>query len=252
MTRIITDVGQALTRHFPPYYPCLSVSSVVKFRPNQRKFASISGSHLFMKIPLFVIVLVSCALSTVSAQEPVTVVTRYPQPPEAPDEVIALIEIPEGSINKYEIDEESGLLFLDRVMSMPLVYPINYGTFPSTVAGDGDPLDAMVFSRIPIHPGVLVRVRPVGVLRMIDGGEQDDKILCVPVSKVDPHYDGIVTIDDFPEIERQRIEAFFRVYKDLPAGRKKVELGGFGDVEEAKKLIREAMPKTEAEAPSQE
>ncbi len=188
-----------------------------------------------------VITLVSCCFSFVSAKEPATVATRYPQPPEAPDEMIALIEIPEGSINKYEVDEDSGLLFLDRVMSMPVVYPVNYGTFPCTMAGDGDPLDAMIFSRVPIQAGVLVRVRPVGVLRMIDGGEQDDKILCVPVSKVDPTYDGIQSIDDFPEIELKRIEAFFRVYKDLPAGRKKVELGGFGDAKEAKKLLGEAI-----------
>ncbi len=195
---------------------------------------------IYLHIPCALALLCLSFLSA-SAREPASSATRYPQPAEAPDEMIALIEIPEGSINKYEIDEESGLLFLDRVTSMPVVYPVNYGTFPQTLAGDGDALDAMVFSREPIQAGVMVRVRPVGVLRMIDGGEQDDKILCVPVSKVEPFYDGMTTISDFPEIEIQRIEAFFRVYKDLPAGRKKVELGGFGDVEEAKKLLREAV-----------
>ncbi len=166
---------------------------------------------------------------------------KYPQPKNAPEEMIALIEIPMGSTHKYEIDEESGLLFLDRSMTMPVVYPTNYGTFPSTKAGDNDPLDALVFSREPIQAGVLVRVRPVGVLRSTDGGEQDDKILCVPVSKVDPTYDKVASPHHFPEIEIQRIEEFFKIYKNLPPGRKKVELGGFGDAEEAKKVLSEAM-----------
>jgi len=165
----------------------------------------------------------------------------YPQPDSAPNELMAVIEIPQGSINKYEIDHATGLLILNRVVSMPVAYPANYGAFPRTLAGDGDPLDLLVSTRAPIQAGALVLVRPIGVLRMIDAGVQDDKILCVPASKVDPTYDDIKTVDDLPKIEREGIEAFFRIYKDLPEGRKKVELTGFGGVEEAHKIIRDAL-----------
>jgi len=165
----------------------------------------------------------------------------FPQPDSAPNELMAVIEIPQGSTNKYEIDHATGLLILNRVVSMPVAYPANYGAFPRSLAGDGDPLDLLVATRAPIQAGALVLVRPIGVLRMIDAGEQDDKILCVPASKVDPTYDDIKTVEDLPKIERDRIEAFFRIYKDLPEGRKKVELKGFGGVEEAHRIIRDAL-----------
>ncbi len=83
-------------------------------------------------------------------------------------------------------------------------------------------------------PGTLIKLRPIGVLKMIDGGEKDDKIIAVPASKIDPTYDDIKTITDLPKIEQQRLEAFFRVYKELPEGRKKVELAGFNDAAAAK------------------
>src|SRR4051794_40009640 len=88
----------------------------------------------------------------------------------APEEVLLAVEIPAGSSVKYEINEE-GLVFVDRFQSMPVTYPANYGSLPRTLAGDGDPLDALVLTREPLHPGVLIRFRPVGVLRMIDDGE---------------------------------------------------------------------------------
>lgn len=162
------------------------------------------------------------------------------QPRSAPDEVYLVVEIPAGSSTKYEIRED-GLVYADRFQSMPVVYPANYGAIPRTLAGDGDGLDAMVFTREPLHPGTLVRFRPIGVLRMLDGGEPDEKLIGVPVSSVDPTYDAIRDITDLPAIERERIEAFFRVYKDLPAGRKVVELDGFGDAAEARALLREAL-----------
>ena len=162
------------------------------------------------------------------------------QPREAPDEVLLAVEIPAGSFTKYEINEE-GLLYVDRFQSMPVAYPANYGSMPRTLAGDGDPLDALVLTREPLHPGVLVKFRPIGVLRMIDKGEHDEKIIGVPTDKVDPTYADIRDLADLPEIERQRIEAFFRIYKDLPAGRNTVELHGWGDAAEAKKLIGEAL-----------
>ena len=162
------------------------------------------------------------------------------QPKKAPDEVLLAVEIPAGSFTKYEINEE-GLVYVDRFQSMPVVYPANYGSMPRTLAGDGDPLDALVLTREPLHPGVLIAFRPIGYLRMLDKGEQDDKVIGVPTDKVDPTYSNIRDLADLPEIERQRIEAFFRVYKDLPKGRNPVQLDGYGDAREAKALIRESL-----------
>ena len=162
------------------------------------------------------------------------------QAENAPNDVHMAVEIPAGSITKYEINEE-GLVFVDRFQSMPVAYPANYGSLPRTLGGDNDPLDALVLTREALHPGVLIKFRPVAVLRMIDGGEADEKIIGVPSSDVDPTYDKIRDVDDLPLIERQRIEAFFSVYKQLPEGRKKVELNGYGNAAEARKLIEEAL-----------
>ncbi|MCR6662588.1 MAG: inorganic diphosphatase [Luteimonas sp.] len=162
------------------------------------------------------------------------------QPESAPGQVLLAVEIPAGSITKYEIGDD-GLVFVDRFQSMPVAYPANYGSMPRTLAGDGDPLDALVLTREPLHPGVLIRFRPIGVLRMVDGGERDEKIIGVPTDKVDPSYAGIRDIGDLPQIERDRIEAFFRVYKDLPKGRNPVVLDGYGDAAEARALIVESL-----------
>lgn len=162
------------------------------------------------------------------------------QSPKVPEEAVLAVEIPAGSFTKYEINEE-GLLFVDRFQSMPVAYPANYGSMPRTLAGDGDPLDALVLTREPLHPGVLIRFRPIGVLRMVDDGKTDEKIIGVPTDKVDPTYAGIRDLADLPAIERDRIEAFFRVYKDLPRGRNPVRLNGYGDAAEAKALIQAVM-----------
>lgn len=163
------------------------------------------------------------------------------QSDKAPEEVVAVIEIPQGSFTKYEIDPETGWVAVDRFQSMPVAYPANYGVITSSLAGDGDNLDVLVFSREPVVPGAIIKVRPIGVLKMIDGGDEDDKVIAVPTSKLDPTYDRIQDITDLPEIEVQRIESFFRVYKQLPAGRKSVELGGFRDAAEAKRLVAKAI-----------
>ena len=166
---------------------------------------------------------------------------RAAQPDAAPDEVLLAVEIPAGSFTKYEIGAQDGLVHVDRFLSMPVAYPANYGSMPRTLAGDGDPLDALVLTRAPLPPGVLVRFRPIGVLRMLDDGEHDHKIIGVPTDQVDPSYSGIRNLADLPPVERQRIEAFFRVYKDLPDGRNKVVLDGFGDAAEARTLVLEAL-----------
>ena len=184
---------------------------------------------------------ISLCIGTAIAGEPNV---RHPfhaeQAKDAPESAVLAIEIPAGSITKYEINEE-GLVFVDRFQSMPVAYPANYGSLPRTQAGDGDPLDALVLTREALHPGVLIRFRPVGVLRMEDDGDADQKIIGVPTDKVDPTYSGIRDLNDVPQVERDRIEAFFRVYKDLPKGRNPVRLSGYGDAAEAKALIREAM-----------
>ena len=105
-----------------------------------------------------------------------------------------------------------------------------------------------MLTREALHPGVLIRFRPVGVLRMEDAGEADQKIIGVPTDKVDPTYAGIRDLADLPQVELDRIEAFFRVYKDLPKGRNPVRLSGYGDAAEAKALIREAMQRFEKQS----
>ena len=162
------------------------------------------------------------------------------QPKNAPDEVNLAVEIPAGSFTKYEIKDD-GLVHVDRFQSMPVAYPANYGSMPRTLAGDNDPLDALVLTREPLHPGVLVQFRPIGYLKMLDKGEHDEKIIGVPTDKVDPTYAGIRDLADLPQIERDRIEAFFRVYKDLPKGRNPVELNGWGNAAEAKFVIEAAL-----------
>lgn len=160
-----------------------------------------------------------------------------------PNDVQVVIEIPAGSFTKYELDAKTGLIFVDRFQSMSVVYPTNYGSIPSTVGPDGDPLDSLVITRQPIYPGALIRVRPIGVLKMIDGGEVDDKIVAVPISKLDPTYDNVKTIDDLPEIERARIEQFFAVYKKLPDGRKVVEMKGYDGANAAADMLTTGMEK---------
>lgn len=178
--------------------------------------------------------------ATGAAQAEYTSPFAFPQPEDS-SQFYTVVEIPQGSFTKYEIDADTGHIIVDRYQSMPVVYPANYGSIPSSLGGDGDPLDALVFSREPIVPGAMILVRAIGVLHMIDGGEADDKIVAVPVSDVDPTYDDIRSIDDLPAIERQRVEAFFRVYKQLPEGRKVVELNGFSGVNEAQTLVSDAI-----------
>lgn len=168
------------------------------------------------------------------------------QPKEVPEEANLAVEIPAGSFTKYEIKED-GLVHVDRFQSMPVAYPANYGSMPRTLAGDNDPLDALVLTREPLHPGVIVRFRPIGYLKMVDKGEHDEKVIGVPTDKIDPTYANIRDLQDLPLIERQRIEAFFRVYKDLPEGRNPVQLNGWGNAAEAKALIRDAMQRFDAQ-----
>jgi inorganic pyrophosphatase len=177
---------------------------------------------------------------TVSAAVQAENILSFPQPDSLPDEFYAVTEIPAGGIIKYETDAKTGFIVADRFQSMPVAYPANYGSLTQSLGGDNDPLDVIFYTRAPLAPGTLIKLRPIGVLKMIDGGEVDDKIVAVPASKVDPTYDAIQTVADLPKLEQQRLEAFFRVYKALPEGRKNVELKGFEDASAAKAEIKQA------------
>jgi inorganic pyrophosphatase len=189
-------------------------------------------------IAALAITLLSSASSLAEYMNPID----FPQSGD-PTDVQVVIEIPAGSFTKYELDAKTGHIFVDRFQSMPVVYPTNYGSIPSTVGPDGDPLDALVITRQPVYPGALIRVRPIGIMKMIDGGDIDDKIVAVPISKLDPTYDEIKTIDDLSAIERSRIEQFFAVYKRLPDGRKVVEMKGFDGVNAAMDMLKTGLDK---------
>lgn len=185
---------------------------------------------------LSVIALLVSASAAVQAQN----VLDFPQPDNVPDEFYAVTEIPAGGMIKYETDAKTGFIVADRFQSMPVAYPANYGSLTQSLGGDNDPLDVIFYTRAPLQPGTLIKLRPIGVLKMIDGGEVDDKIIAVPTSKIDPTYDDIKEMKDLPKIEQERLQAFFRVYKQLPDGRKKVELNGFEDAAKAKAEIKQA------------
>ena len=130
-----------------------------------------------------------------------------------PKDFTAVIEIPKGSNCKYEMDKDTGMLRLDRVLYTSTHYPANYGFIPRTFADDGDPLDVLVLCDEPIYPMTLMRVYPIGVMRMIDGGALDDKIIAVPFS--DPTYNHIRSIDELPAHIFDEMMHFFSVYKQL-------------------------------------
>jgi inorganic pyrophosphatase len=157
-----------------------------------------------------------------------------------PDDINVVIEIPEGSGVKYEIDKETGAIFVDRFLFTSLSYPAAYGYIPNTLAEDGDPADALVLTPSPIVPGAVIRSRPIGVLLMTDESGKDEKIICVPHTKVHPYYSDVNTIEDLPEIQRQTIAHFFETYKDLEPG-KWVKVDGFGSLEQAHDAIRRAL-----------
>ncbi|KAK9817032.1 hypothetical protein WJX72_008679 [[Myrmecia] bisecta] len=126
-------------------------------------------------------------------------------------QVNAVIEIPKGSKVKYELDKASGLLYVDRVLYSSVVYPHNYGFIPQTLDGDGDPVDILVINQEPAYPGAFLRARPIGVFKMIDGGEQDDKIIAVHVD--DPEFKNLNDVAQLPPHRLAEIKRFFEDYK---------------------------------------
>jgi inorganic pyrophosphatase len=152
-----------------------------------------------------------------------------------------IIEIPMHSDPiKYEIDKETGALFVDRFVSTSMHYPCNYGYIPNTLSGDGDPVDVLVLAPFALMPGVVVRCRPIGLLKMADEAGPDTKLLAVPIDKLTPLYRQIETARDLPENTLAQIAHFFAHYKDLEPG-KWVKVEGWGNPEEARREIADGV-----------
>ncbi|HEY3694622.1 inorganic diphosphatase [Phenylobacterium sp.] len=155
-----------------------------------------------------------------------------------PYDVNAVIEIPQGGEPvKYEMDKESGAIFVDRFLHTAMFYPGNYGFIPHTMADDGDPMDILVVGPTPVVPGAVIRCRPIGALKMRDEAGGDEKVLAVPVDALHPFYLGVESWRGLPAILTEQIAHFFQHYKDLEKG-KSVEMGGWADPEETAQLIR--------------
>jgi inorganic pyrophosphatase len=148
-----------------------------------------------------------------------------------------LIEIPGGSKNKYEYDKELRAFALDRVLYSSVRYPYDYGFVPNTLADDGDPLDGMVIIDEPTFPGCIIAARPIGMLEMIDGGDRDEKILCVPDK--DPRYTHVKSLNDVAPHRLEEIAEFFRSYKNLE--KKVTEILGWQDVGKVSALVEQCI-----------
>ena len=153
---------------------------------------------------------------------------------DVPNDFNVIIEIPMNSDPiKYEVDKETGAMFVDRFMSTSMHYPCNYGYIPHTLSEDGDPVDVLVISPVPLISGVVVRCRPLGVLRMVDEAGEDAKVLGVPIDKLCGLYRKVKTHADLSELMRSQIAHFFEHYKDLEPG-KWVKINGWAGVKDAK------------------
>jgi len=166
---------------------------------------------------------------------------RVPSGIDLPNDFNVVIEISMHSEPiKYEVDKESGAIFVDRFMSTAMHYPCNYGYIPHTIAGDGDPVDVLVLSQFALPPGVVVRCRPIGMLKMTDEAGDDAKLLAVPVDKLTPMYRDVESPRDLPQLVLDQISHFFDHYKDLEPG-KFVNIKGWVGIDEAKKEIMDGV-----------
>jgi inorganic pyrophosphatase len=156
---------------------------------------------------------------------------------DVPEDLNVIIEVPMGSEPiKYELDKDSGAVFVDRFLHTAMTYPCNYGFIPHTLSLDGDPVDVLVVGRRPLMPGCVVAVRPIGVLLMEDDKGQDEKILAVPAHRLHPFFDDVEEYTDLPAILLEQIKHFFEHYKDLEKG-KWVKVHGWGNKAKAVELI---------------
>ena len=156
---------------------------------------------------------------------------------KAPDEFNALIEIPKGSKVKYELDKETGLLLVDRILYSSVIYPANYGFIPRTLGDDDDPLDLLIVMQEPVQALSVLRARPVGMMHMVDEGQNDEKIICIHLD--DPEYRDIDHFEQLPEHRLTELRRFFQDYKVLEG--KEVDVGNFDGPERAREAIEHAM-----------
>jgi inorganic pyrophosphatase len=167
--------------------------------------------------------------------------------PKIPDIVYAVVEVPKGSRNKYEYSKKAGVIKLDRVLYSPLHYPGDYGFIPQTFFDDGDPMDILVMMNEATFPGCVIEARPLGMLKMIDGGELDYKVLAVPAT--DPNFDEYLDITDLPAHFPREVQHFFTVYKQLQGHQSRNE--GWVGADEAKASIQASIAKYKMEFPPQ-
>ena len=154
-----------------------------------------------------------------------------------PKDFICVVEISKGSKKKYELDKETGLIILDRILYTSTHYPANYGFIPRTLGDDGDPLDVLLICAEPLEPMSLVRAYPIGVISMIDNGKNDEKIIAIPYN--DPNYNQFRDISDLPNHIFEEMRHFFTVYKNLE--NKETAVNEISDREEAEKIINSAI-----------
>lgn len=159
---------------------------------------------------------------------------------ENPEKINVVVEIPYGSNIKYELDKESGAVVVDRVMYSAMFYPANYGFVPNTLSDDGDPADVLVLNEYPLQAGSVIKCRLIGVLLMEDESGIDEKLLAVPVSKIDPRYENIKSLNDLPKITLDRIKNFFETYKMLEPN-KWVKVKDYKGKEEAQAILQKAI-----------
>lgn len=163
-----------------------------------------------------------------------------------PEDINVIVEVPIGGEPiKYELDKDSGALFVDRFLYTPMRYPGNYGFVPHTLSDDGDPIDVLVANTRPLIPGCVINCRPIGVLVMEDEKGQDEKVVAVPTASISRRWESVNEFMDLPEITRQQISHFFEHYKDLEPG-KWVKVQDWGDSAKARTMIEEAIRRAQA------
>ncbi len=165
---------------------------------------------------------------------------------DLPNDLNVIIEIPANADPvKYEVDKDTGALFVDRIMNTAMHYPANYGYIPNTLCEDGDPLDVMVVTPFPLVSGCVVRCRPLGLLKMSDEAGGDSKLVAVPIKKQCAMYAEVESLDDLPKMLLNQISHFFEHYKDLDSG-KWVKVDGWGGLDDAVKEINESVERYKA------
>ncbi len=166
-------------------------------------------------------------------------ISNLPAGEKYPEEFNVVVEIPRGSRNKYEYNEEWDVILLDRVYYTAMTPPFEYGFIPQTRSADGDHLDAVLVMGTSVTPGIVVDARPIGLIKMIDNGEEDEKIVAVPVK--DPRFAHVFSVEDLSAYFTKEVQHYFEHYKDLE--NKKVEISGWGDKSEAVKVLEKSLEK---------